>query len=74
MPSSGSSATAGYTRPGSRRSSRKVAEELEDKLKSAGEQAVFDAGVHNVHPEMVKLLGRLKIPEQLLSERLPAFS
>jgi ribonuclease Y len=38
----------------------KVAEELEDKLKSAGEQAVFDAGVHNIHPEMVKLLGRLK--------------
>ncbi len=38
----------------------KVAEELEEKLKSAGEQAVFDAGVHNVHPEVVKLLGRLK--------------
>lgn len=38
----------------------KVAEELEEKLKSAGEQAVFDAGVHNIHPEVVKLLGRLK--------------
>ncbi len=38
----------------------KVAEELEEKLKSAGEQAVFDAGVHNIHPELVKLLGRLK--------------
>jgi ribonucrease Y len=38
----------------------KVAEELEEKLKSAGEQAVFDAGVHNVHHEIVKLLGRLK--------------
>ena len=38
----------------------KVAEELEEKLKSAGEQAVFDAGVHNVHPEVVRLLGRLK--------------
>ncbi len=38
----------------------KVAEELDDKIKSAGEQAVFDAGVHNVHPEVVKLLGRLK--------------
>jgi ribonuclease Y len=38
----------------------KVAEELEDKIKSAGEQAVFDAGVHNVHPEIVKLLGRLR--------------
>jgi ribonuclease Y len=38
----------------------KVAEELEEKLKSTGEQAVFDVGVHNVHPEVVKLLGRLK--------------
>lgn len=38
----------------------KVAEEMENKIKEAGEQAVFDLGVHNVHPEMVKLLGRLK--------------
>jgi ribonuclease Y len=38
----------------------KVAEEMENKTKEAGEQAVFDLGVHNVHPEMVKLLGRLK--------------
>jgi ribonucrease Y len=38
----------------------KVAEELDDKMKAAGEQAVFDAGVHNVHPDLVKLLGRLK--------------
>ncbi len=38
----------------------KVAEELDDKIKAAGEQAVFDAGVHNVHPEVIRLLGRLK--------------
>jgi ribonucrease Y len=38
----------------------KVAEEMETKIKEAGEQAVFDLGVHNVHPELVKLLGRLK--------------
>jgi ribonucrease Y len=38
----------------------KVAEELDEKLKTAGEQAIFDAGVHNVHPEIIKLLGRLK--------------
>jgi ribonuclease Y len=37
----------------------KVAEEMEDRIKEAGEQAVFDLGVHNVHPEIVKLLGRL---------------
>jgi ribonuclease Y len=38
----------------------KVAEELDEKVKAAGEQAVFDVGVHNVHPEVVRLLGRLK--------------
>lgn len=38
----------------------KVAEEMEEKIKEAGEQAVFDLGVHNVHPDLVKLLGRLK--------------
>jgi ribonucrease Y len=37
----------------------KVAEEMEDKIKEAGEKAVFDLGVHNIHPEVVKLLGRL---------------
>ncbi|HOD75883.1 MAG TPA: Rnase Y domain-containing protein, partial [Syntrophorhabdaceae bacterium] len=34
----------------------KVAEEMEEKIKEAGEQAVFDLGIHNVHPELVKLL------------------
>ncbi|MCX7965761.1 MAG: ribonuclease Y [Syntrophorhabdaceae bacterium] len=38
----------------------KVAEEMEIKIKEAGEQAVFDLGIHNVHPEIVKLIGRLK--------------
>jgi ribonuclease Y len=38
----------------------KVAEEMEEKIKESGEQAVFDLGIHNVHPELVKLLGRLK--------------
>ena len=38
----------------------KVAEEMEVKIKEAGEQAVFDLGIHNVHPEIVKLIGRLK--------------
>ncbi len=38
----------------------KVATEMEEKIKEAGEQAIFDLGIHNVHPELVKLLGRLK--------------
>ena len=38
----------------------KVAVEMENKIKEAGDQAIFDLGIHNVHVELVKLLGRLK--------------
>lgn len=38
----------------------KVTEDLNKTMKEAGEQACFDADVHGLHPELVKLLGRLK--------------
>jgi len=38
----------------------KVHEEMDGSIKEAGEQAALDAGVHSLHPEEVKLLGRLK--------------
>jgi ribonucrease Y len=34
--------------------------ELESHIVELGEQGVFDAGVQGVHPELIKLLGRLK--------------
>lgn len=34
--------------------------EVENQIKDAGEQATFDSGVHGIHPELVKLLGRLQ--------------
>ncbi len=34
--------------------------EIKSIMKDAGEQATFDLGIHNLHPELVKLLGRLK--------------
>ncbi|MBV9006619.1 MAG: ribonuclease Y [Solirubrobacterales bacterium] len=34
--------------------------ELENHIVELGEQGVFDAGVQGLHPELVKLLGRLK--------------
>ena len=37
----------------------KATAEVEDVIKREGEQAMLDAGVHNLHPEIVKLLGRL---------------
>jgi ribonucrease Y len=34
--------------------------EVEKSVKEAGEQAVFEANVHGLHPEVVRMLGRLK--------------
>lgn len=38
----------------------KAKKEVQVIIKDAGEQAMFDTGVHGLHPEIVKLLGRLK--------------
>ena len=38
----------------------KAEKEVNNIVKEAGEQATFDTGVHNLHPEIVKLIGRLK--------------
>ncbi len=38
----------------------KVTTELETNIREAGEEAAFDAGVHGLHPELIKLLGKLK--------------
>jgi len=38
----------------------KVRRDLEITMKKEGERAVFETGVHGVHPEFIKLLGRLK--------------
>ncbi len=39
---------------------KKVDEEVEASIKEAGEQATFDVGVHGIHPDLVKLIGRLR--------------
>jgi ribonuclease Y len=39
---------------------KKVTTEVEASIKEAGEQATFDVGVHGIHPEIVKLIGRLR--------------
>ena len=38
----------------------KAKREVDMRIKEAGEQATFDTGVHGLHPELVKLLGRLR--------------
>jgi|UniRef100_A0A7V6A5M5 ribonuclease Y len=38
----------------------KVTQEMDEKIRAAGEEAAFDSGVHGLHPELIKLLGKLK--------------
>ncbi len=38
----------------------KAKEEIEAEIKSEGERAVLEAGVNNLHPDLIKLLGKLK--------------
>ncbi|MDD6042509.1 MAG: ribonuclease Y [Eubacteriaceae bacterium] len=38
----------------------KAQKEVNAIIKAEGEQATFEVGIHNLHPELVKLLGRLK--------------
>lgn len=38
----------------------KAQKEVNAIIKDAGEQATFEVGIHNLHPELVKMLGRLK--------------
>ncbi|MBN7772767.1 ribonuclease Y [Clostridium aminobutyricum] len=38
----------------------KSEKEVNSIIKEAGEQATFEIGIHNFHPELIKLLGRLK--------------
>ena len=39
---------------------KKSEEEVDETIREAGEQATFDVGVHGIHPEIVKLVGRLR--------------
>lgn len=38
----------------------KVTREMDQQIKEAGESAVFEAGIFGLHPELIKLIGRLK--------------
>lgn len=38
----------------------KAKREIDQKIKEEGENATFELGIHNLHPELVKLLGRLR--------------
>jgi len=39
---------------------KKAQADVEQQIQEAGEQALYDVGVHGLHPELVKLVGRMK--------------
>ena len=39
---------------------RKAEQELDGNIREIGQKAIFEVGIHGVHPELVKLLGMLK--------------
>ena len=38
----------------------KAKKDVDVEIKKAGERAIFETGVHGLHPELIKLLGRMK--------------
>ena len=38
----------------------KAKREIDQKIKESGEQAIFETGIHGLHPEIIRLLGRLR--------------
>lgn len=38
----------------------KIKGEMENSIREEGEKAAFDCGVHGLHPELIKMMGRLK--------------
>ncbi len=38
----------------------KAKKEIDQQIREAGDQAIFETGQHGIHPELVKLLGRLR--------------
>ncbi len=38
----------------------RAAREIEQRIKADGEKALIETGVHNVHPDLVRLLGRMR--------------
>ena len=52
----------------------KAQKEVETLIREEGEAATLEVGVHGIHPELVRLLGKLKLQNQLWSECIKTFN
>ena len=60
LPSRTSSPTAAFTPARIEEMYHKAADLVQQRVREAGEQAAFDTGIHDLHPEIVKTLGALR--------------
>ena len=51
----------------------KAQKEVETMMREEGEAAALEVGVHGIHPELIRLLGRMKFPLKLRSKCFETF-
>ena len=47
--------------------------EVDELIRETGEQTTFDIGIHNLHPDLIKIHRKIAFPYKLWSKRLEAF-
>ena len=51
----------------------KSRKEVDERIREYGEQATFEVGVHGLHPDLIKILGRLEVQNKLRAKRVETF-
>ena len=51
----------------------KAQKEVETMIREEGEAATLEVGVHGIHPELIRLLGKNEVQNKLWSECIEAF-
>ena len=41
----------------------KARKEMDERIREIGEQAIFDVGIHSMHPDLIKILGTFAFPD-----------